>query len=57
MTKTPLLGRDIWVRHVLKDGKSYVQFHRVWDADLFLRTQGEEAAKTGGRVELAAPPP
>lgn len=40
-----LMGRDIYVRHTAVDGKAFVQQHRVWDADRFLKARGEEAAK------------
>lgn len=31
-----LVGRDIYMRHADTDGRSYVQCHRVWNADIFV---------------------
>lgn len=44
------VGRDIYLRHTDKDGKSYVQQHRVWDADRFITSQMEAALKVGGKA-------
>lgn len=42
MTAT-LICRDLYMRHTGGDGKSYVQCHRVWDADKFVATRVAEA--------------
>lgn len=45
-TPTPaLIGRDIFMRYTGGDGKSYVQFHRVWNADLFEAARRAESSK------------
>lgn len=38
-----LICRDIYMRHTGGDGKSFVQCHRVWDADKFVATRVAEA--------------
>lgn len=43
-------GRDIYLRHTDKNGKSYVQEHRVWDADRFVASQVGAAVKEGGKA-------
>ncbi|OWG18286.1 hypothetical protein KDK82_1765 [Delftia sp. K82] len=43
--------RDIYVRHTGKEGNSYVNQHRVWDADRFIAAQQAEAAKAGGKAK------
>ncbi|UUC95453.1 hypothetical protein [Comamonas sp. C11] len=40
---------EIYVRHTSKDGSSYVQEHRVWDADRFMAARRDDVAKEGGR--------
>ncbi len=35
--------REIYMRHVDQNGKSSVQSHFVWDADLFVAARKEEA--------------
>ena len=45
MTTMTLIGRDIYMRHTAVDGNSYVQTHRVWDADRFVAAQQCEAAR------------
>lgn len=40
-----LIGRDIFMRYTGGDGKSYVQFHRVWNADLFEAARRDESSK------------
>lgn len=42
---------DTHLRHVDKDGKTYVARYRVWDRNRFLRSQLDAAAKEKGRVE------
>jgi hypothetical protein len=39
-----LLGRDIFLRHTATNGTSYVQTHRVWDAERFVAAQERAAA-------------
>jgi hypothetical protein len=43
-------GRDIYMRHTSKEGDTYVQEHRVWDADLFVTSQVDAARKVGGKA-------
>lgn len=45
MSALGLQGRDLFMRHTGCDGKSYVNFHRVWDADRFEAAQKAAAAK------------
>ena len=51
MSVSGLQGRDLFMRHTGGDGKSYVNFHRVWDADRF------EAAQKAAQAAPAGPPP
>lgn len=44
------VGRDIYMRHTSKEGDSYVQQHRVWDANRFVLSQTEAALKVGGKA-------
>jgi hypothetical protein len=44
------VGRDLYLRHIGKDGTSYVQQHRVWDADRFITSQVAAALKEGGKA-------
>lgn len=53
-----LMGRDVWLKHTGNDGKSYVQQHRVWDADRFIESQQKavrdvNAKQDGGKPGLA----
>lgn len=41
---------EIYVRHTSKDGSSYVQEHRVWDAERFMSARQDEAQKAGGKA-------
>ncbi|MDR0215942.1 MAG: hypothetical protein LBJ15_18365 [Comamonas sp.] len=41
---------EIYVRHTSKDGSSYVQEHRVWDAERFMRARQDEAQQAGGKA-------
>lgn len=50
MSTELMIGRDIYMRHTDKDGKSYVQEHRVWNADRFVEAQLDEALKLGGKA-------
>lgn len=43
--------RDIFVRHTGKEGNSFVQQHRVWDADRFLNARQADAIKAGGKAK------
>lgn len=43
---------EIYVRHTSKDGSSYVQEHRVWDADRFMATRKDEVKQAGGHAVL-----
>lgn len=53
-----LLGRDIFMRHTSTTGASYVQSHRVWDADRFVAAQAKAAAdlNTDARKDDPAAP-
>jgi hypothetical protein len=44
------VGRDIYLRHTDKNGKSYVQQHRVWDAGRFVAAQLAAAVNEGGKA-------
>lgn len=41
---------EIYVRHTSKDGSSYVQEHRVWDAERFMSARQDEAQQAGGKA-------
>jgi hypothetical protein len=43
--------RDIFVRHTGKEGNSFVQQHRVWNADRFLEARKADAIKAGGKAK------
>jgi hypothetical protein len=45
MTTVELVARDIYLRHTATNGTSYVQHHRVWDADRFIAAQKSAAEK------------
>ena len=47
---TTTAARDVYARHTDKSGSSYVQTHRVWDAEKFFETRAAEAAKEGGKA-------
>ena len=49
------MGRDIYMRHTNTDGKSFVQTHRVWDADRFVASQQQAASKLNADVKSDAP--
>jgi hypothetical protein len=38
-----LICRDLYMRHTGADGKSFVQCHRVWDAEKFVATHVAQA--------------
>lgn len=44
-------ARDLHLRHTATDGGSYVQCHRVWDADLFLATRQAEARQLNDKAK------
>lgn len=44
-------ARDIYMRHTDKSGQSYVQEHRVWDAEKFVLSQQAAATKEGGSAQ------
>ena len=50
-----LTGRDIHLRHTDTQGKSFVQEHRVWDADRFIAAQQEAAQKLNADQKPGAP--
>lgn len=43
---------DIYVRHTSKDGSSYAQEHRVWDADRFMQARQAEVKKEAGKAAV-----
>lgn len=43
--------RDLCMRHTSEDGTSYVQKHRVWDADRFIDARRKAAIEAGGKAE------
>ena len=43
---------EIYVRHTSKDGSSYTQEHRVWDADRFMQARQTEVKKEGGKAAV-----
>lgn len=51
-----MLGRDIYVKYTDKDGKSFTQYHRVWDIGIFMAARESEAKKNGGKVEQVLKP-
>lgn len=50
-----LIGRDIYLRHTDPQGKSFVQEHRVWDADRFIASQQQAAKKLNADQKPDAP--
>jgi hypothetical protein len=57
-----LMGRDVWMRHTSTDGKSYVNHHRVWDAEHFIESQHKAVRdvnekQDGGKPRLAKAEP
>lgn len=54
-TDTSMVARDLYLRHTGTDGKSFVQCHRVWDADLFLTTKAHEADEANAKVRDGKP--
>jgi hypothetical protein len=51
MSKTTMVGSDVYVRHTDKDGTSFVQHHRAWDVDRFLKLLAKAALEAGGKAE------
>ena len=49
-----LMGRDVFLRHTGPDGKSYVQQHRCWDADVFIASQHKAAADVNAKEKDSA---
>ncbi len=43
--ESKIAGRDVYMRHTGGDGKTYVAFHRVWNADLFVTARQAEASQ------------
>ena len=48
METNELVCYDMHLRHTDKDGKAWVQCHRVWDGERFVKAQLEAAARVGG---------
>lgn len=46
-----MTSSDTHLRHIDKDGKRHVARYRVWNRDLFLKSQLDAAAKELGRIE------
>ncbi len=46
---------DTHLRHIDKDGKRHVARYRVWNRDLFLKSQLEAASREKGRIEPITP--
>jgi len=46
------LPSDLYARHTDKDGKTFVQEHRVWNRDRFVRMAHERAAEIGGKSKF-----
>lgn len=44
---------QVYLHNTDKNGKSWVTWHQCWDAERFVTTQQERAAKEGGSVRLA----
>jgi len=55
MSTIEMVARDIFVRHTATDGNSFVQQHRVWDAERFMAARHADAAKLNGEVKGDAP--
>jgi hypothetical protein len=51
-TAEALITRDVFARHTDKDGNTYVEQHRVWDADLFFNAHRAHAAREGGKADI-----
>lgn len=45
---------EIYVRHTSKDGSSYVQEHRVWDADRFMAARKDEVSRQAARLPCSS---
>ena len=54
MSTTPH-GRDLYMRHTDTDGRSFVQLHRVWDAERFVAARKAEACSLNADVKGNAP--
>ena len=48
-------ARDMHLRHTATDGTSYVQCHRVWNADLFLASRQADARQLNDKVNGDSP--
>ena len=50
-TETPASG-IIYLRHIPKAGKPFIQYHTVWDRDRFLESISDAKKKEGGSVKV-----
>lgn len=41
-----------FLRHLDKEGKSYIQEHTCWNTDLFIASQSKAAIDAGGNVQV-----
>lgn len=55
MTSLHPASRYIWVRHTDVNGKSHVDAHLVWDAQLYLAARQKEADKLNADQKDGAP--
>lgn len=46
-----MTSTDTHLRHIDKDGNRHVARYRVWNRDLFLKSQLDAAAREKGRIE------
>jgi hypothetical protein len=42
----------VFLRHVGKDGKGYIQEHACWHVDKFMASQQKQALDAGGHIEV-----
>lgn len=43
---------SVYVRHTDKDGRSFVEEHRVWNRAIFMQARARDAAKVGGEAKV-----
>lgn len=51
-----LLGKDVWLRRIQRNGNDSVSYHRVFDIDLFMSVRESEARSEREKSTQASTP-
>lgn len=52
MNSESLIPKDIYIKYTDKDGQTWNQHHRVWDAEKFVQSTQASYKKIDGKIEV-----